>query len=357
MESDSSRRLRQVAGDHLVDRGKVVLLSGALDLELPVFVFPGPARLEPDEGPHRVPTLVVGDVHADEAARHHVESQVAAEGVDRVFRPLLRFERFDAETLEEVPRVLVGQLEPARGGSPLGNRPVGPGQQLSQRVPLGRRERYDQSFYPRVGRHVVPDQERLEDRGILLLLDSFEETVLATDHSAFPDADQHAHCVVAVARVPDDIGVPRPDYLDARRLVEAVEPAQGIAQLTRPLEIVALAGLEHRLAHFHPHVLGSSLEEVEHILHHAPVVALGLPSDAGCKAPADVVVETGPLAGFPRDVVGAAPHGVEPADDRQGSTELRHVGIGPEIPGPRNVAATRDDDPGKGSASVTAIEG
>src|SRR5690606_21058028 len=41
---------REVAGDHLVNGGVVVLLRQALDLELAVFRFPRTARLEPDEG-------------------------------------------------------------------------------------------------------------------------------------------------------------------------------------------------------------------------------------------------------------------------------------------------------------------
>ena len=81
------------------------------------------------------------DVDADEAARHGAQAEVAAEGVDRILGPLLGLERLDPQALEQVARVLVGQLEPAVRGAPLRHGPVGVGQQLAERVPVGGRER------------------------------------------------------------------------------------------------------------------------------------------------------------------------------------------------------------------------
>ena len=65
--------------------------------------------------------------------------EVAAQRVDRVLGPLLRFERLDAQALQQMPGVLVGQLQPALCGPPPGYQPIGVGQKLAQRIPFVRR--------------------------------------------------------------------------------------------------------------------------------------------------------------------------------------------------------------------------
>ena len=145
----------QVAGDHLGDRGEVVLLSRPLDSEFSILGLLRPSRLEPDERAHGIAALIVGDVHAHEASGHGAEAEIAAERIHRVFGSLLGFERLDPETLEQVSRVLIGKLEPARRGSTLGNVPIRLRQELSQRIPLGWRKWQHQTPYSPLRRDVV----------------------------------------------------------------------------------------------------------------------------------------------------------------------------------------------------------
>ena len=120
--------------------------------------------------------------------------------------------------------------------------------------------------------------------------------MLPADDAATPHPEEDRRRIVAVPGEPHDIRVPGAHHFDAGGLVEAVEPAQCVAKLAGPLEVLLRARLEHRLPDLHANVLGFPLEKIENILHHPAVVPFGLPPDARCEAPADVIVETGPVA-------------------------------------------------------------
>ena len=172
--------------------------------------------------------------------------------------------------------------------------------------------------------------------------------MLAAHHPAATHADQDSDSVIAVSRVPDDVRVTGADHLDTRWGIKAFEPAQRVTQLAGALEVIAIARVDHRLAHLYPDVLRPSFEKVENILYHPAVVALALPTDARREAAADVIVETGTFAGLVRYVVRAAPYGVQPSDDRQRSPELGDIGVGAEVAGPGDVAPPRHQDPREG---------
>ena len=171
--------------------------------------------------------------------------------------------------------------------------------------------------------------------------------MVARHHPPLPHPEQHAHGIIAVAGVADDVGVAGADHLDPRRLVHPFQPPQRVTELGRALVVLALAGLCHRLAHPLPDVLCAALEEGEYVVHHTPVVVLALPPDARRTAPADVVVEAGTLPPLPREIVGAAAHGVEPADDGERFPELRDVGVRPEVPGAGEIAPAGDEHAGE----------
>ena len=120
-----------------------------------------PSGLEPDQRADRVAPLVVRDVDANEAAGNDAQAEVASQGVDRVLGPLLGFERFDPEALEQVAGVLVGQLQPARAVPRCGTGHSVPGHQFAQRVPSVRRKRDNQPACPAFRRDVVPDRKAL----------------------------------------------------------------------------------------------------------------------------------------------------------------------------------------------------
>ncbi len=75
-----------------------------------------------------------------------------------------------------------------------------------------------------------------------------------------------------------------------------------------------------------------------------------MPAHARGATPPDVVVEAGTLPALFRQLVLAAPNGVEPANDGQRAPKLCHIGVGTEIAGPGNVASAGDQHPRKGLA-------
>ncbi len=196
-------------------------------------------------------------------------------------------------------------------------------------------------------RDVVADQEGAQHRGVLLLLEPLEESVLAPHDPALPHADQHADRVVAVPGVADDVGVTRAHHLHARRLLQPLQPAERVAHVLGALVVLAAARGDHGLAHLLAHVAGAPVEEVHHVLDHPPVVLHALPAHARREAAADVVVQARPLAPLGGQVVGAAPDRVQPADDRERAPQLADVGVGAVVPGARDVAPAGDEHAGE----------
>ena len=170
--------------------------------------------------------------------------------------------------------------------------------QLGQQVELRRRERQHHPQRPRLGRHVVAHQERVQDRGVLFALDVLEEPVLAPHHLAVPHPQQHRHRVVAVPRKPDHVGVAAAQDLHRRGLLELLQPAQRVAMLAGALEVLPLRRDRHLLPHPEPDVLRPALQELEHLVDHPPIVFLGLPArrTAPCSARCDSRGRAGPGA-------------------------------------------------------------
>ena len=171
--------------------------------------------------------------------------------------------------------------------------------------------------------------------------------MLAPHHPALAHADQHADRIVAVPGIADHVGVAGADDLHAGRLLQPLQPAERVAHVLGALVVLAPARGDHGLAHLLAHVAGAPVEELHHVLDHPPVVLHALPAHARRQAAADVVVEAGPLPPLGGQVVGAAPHGVEAPDDRERAPQLADVGVGAEVPGPRNVAPAGDEHPGE----------
>ncbi len=289
----------------------------------------------------------MGDVHADETAWHRGHAQVAAQGVHGILGPLLGFEALDPQRFHEVACVLVRQLQPPGECAALGDGPRGVRQHLAQRVPVLWRERHHQPPGPVLEQGIELDHEAGQHRAIAGVLDAFEEAVFPADHPAVSHAQQHSDSVVPVAHKADHVGVPRAYHLHCTRCLEPLEPLERITHLAGALEVLSPRRLQHGVAHQLPNVAGAALEELEHVAYHGTVVGLRLPAYAGSLAAAYVVIQAGSFPAFARDVVGAAAHRVQAADDGQGLPELAHVSEGTEVAGAGDVAPPGHQHTGK----------
>src|SRR2546422_11031037 len=91
-----------------------------------------------------------------------------------------------------------------------------------------------------------------------------------------------------------------PHELARLRLLQLVEPLQGVTQLRRPLEVALVRRLLHALAQPDPYVHGLPFEEHDHVVDHPPVVRRALQGHARRPTTLDVVIETRPVRGFAR---------------------------------------------------------
>ena len=90
--------------------------------------------------------------------------------------------------------------------------------------------------------------------------------MLPAHDRAVTHPEQHADRVIAVPGVADHVGVAGADDLDADRLLQPLQPAERVPKLLGALEVLPLAGREHRLPDPHPHVLRPPLEELHHVV-------------------------------------------------------------------------------------------
>jgi len=241
--------------------------------------------------------------------------------------------------------------------------PVHRGRQLGEGGEVVRGERQQHSLRPHFQRQVTADQKRGEDRAFGLVLRVLEEPVVARDQLAVAHPQHHAAHVVAVAGEPHRVGVAPSDQLDGLRLLQLVEPFQGIAHLGSPLEIELLRGLLHALAQPDAHVHGLAFEEQHDVVDHAPVIGLALITDARGPAALDVVVEARAGGRLARQIPVTRPHGENATDDPERLAQRGHVGVGPEKARPRHGHATHHQHPRKrlsqrhGDARVALVVG
>ena len=117
------------------------------------------------------------------------------------------------------------------------------------------------------------------------------------------------------------------------RLLQLVEPLQGVPQLRRALEIELPARREHALPQPRAHVERLALEEEHHVLDHTAIIVLALVADAWRAAALDVVVEARTVGSLARQVPVAGAHREDSPDDLQGLAQGADVGVGPEVAG------------------------
>src|SRR5256712_316173 len=130
---------------------------------------------------------------------------------------------------------------------------------------------------------------------------------------------------------------------DGLRLLELVEPLQGVTQLRRPLEVALVRRLLHALAQPDPYVHGLPFEEHDHVVDHPLVVRRALQGDARRAAAFDVVVETRPVRGLARQIPVAGAPREHAADDLQGLPQRGHVRGPPAVTGTGNRDPTGDE--------------
>src|SRR3989441_1032671 len=121
--------------------------------------------------------------------------------------------------------------------------------------------------------------------------------------------------LLPVPREPPRVRAPPPHELARLRLLQLVEPLQGVTQLRRPLEVALVRRLLHALAQPDPYVHGLPFEEHDHVIDHPLVVRRALQGDARRAAAFDVVVETRPVRGLARQIPVAGAHREDAADD------------------------------------------
>ena len=216
------------------------------------------------------------------------------------------------------------------------------GEQRRELFRVGRRERHQEPAGPLLGGDVVAHQEGAQHVIVALFFEVVEEAVLARDHLAVPNPEPEPHGVIPVAGVADHIGIAAAGQLHRGRRLDLFQPPQRVAQFGGALVVGPLARLDHQVPDAAPHVDRVPFEEAENLRDHGAILGLALPPDAGAAAAPDVKVETGTVAPFPRDVVGAAPDREDPADDRERAPHRGDVGEGSEVPRPGDVAAPGD---------------
>jgi len=338
----------EVAPDDLAHRLEVVgalRLVHRLDLHRAVLAPARPPVLEPDDAPDTVLPLRGGVVEADERARELLQAEFLPEVVDGVGGALVGLLLGELELLEQVARVLLGQvdqlaLRPALGGEDL-RRALG---RLLEELAVLEVEGDEQLARPGRGLEVRADEVCGEHVAVGRLLDALEEPVLARDELALPDAEQRDRRVVAVARVADHVAV-APLHLEHHGgLLEALQPHHRVAQLRRALEVERLGRLHHPLLDAAQHLVGAPVEERDDLVDHRAVVGLRLEPDAGGLAAADVVVEAGALRHLARHVVLAGPDREDPLHDVERAAHRRDVGVRPEVAATVAAQLTRHED-------------
>ncbi len=247
---------RQVAGDHFVDGGEVVLLPQPADPELAILALLRAPRLEPDQRPHGVAPLVVARCRRrpGSAAPRSARGRGPARRPD--LRPVLRSRR----TRSAGSRAGAARsARPARASDARCRAAASPSRcPVAARPAVSssrRRERQHHPPRPRLGRHVVPDQERPQHLGVLLLLDVLEEACSRPTTLPVPHPQQDADGVIAVPGVTDHVRVAaaerspppagsssRSSHLSASRMLACA------------LEVLALARGRHQLPHPVPDV-------------------------------------------------------------------------------------------------------
>ena len=329
-------------------RREVVLLARPTDLEATVFRLARPAGVEPHERANRVAALVGRDIDAHERPRHLGEAEVAPQRVHGVGGALLDVECLDEQALEEVPGVLVRELDQLGVRAPLGDVPGHPWRELVQRPDILGDQRQQSARRAGLEWQVVAHQERAQDRSVHLVLGVLEEAVLPGDHPPAAHPQDDAAGVVAVAGEADRIRVAAANQLDGLGLLQLLQPADGIPQLRRPLEVQARARLLHPLPQALAHVHRLTLEEQQHVVDHPAVIFPRLVAHARRPAALDVVIETRPVGVVIRQGVVAGPDGEDAADDLEGIAKRIDVGVRAEVARAFEVHPPHDQHPGEG---------
>src|SRR5207245_10382381 len=122
---------------------------------------------------------------------------------------------------------------------------------------------------------------------------------------AYAEADSHR--TITVTDEADRVGIAAPDGLHRLRLLELVQPFQGVPQLRRPLVVLRVARFLHALAQSRPHIERLSREKQQHVVDHAAVVFHALVADARSLPALLVIVETLPVGRFLGPVPSAVP--------------------------------------------------
>jgi hypothetical protein len=259
---------------------------------------------------------------------------------------LLRLHARQAVLLEEVPRVLLGEVDELAARAALRHQHPRAGERLLERRPVVEVERHEQLVGALLGAaQVAAGEEGGEHVGSSSPVDVLEEPVVAGEQLAAADAHHRDARVVAVARVADHVAVAALELEHHRRLLHALEVAEGVAKLARALEIEPLGGLLHARRDAAHHLVGLAVEEDGDLVDHRPVVLERLVADARGLAALDREVEAGALGHLARHVVVARPHREDALDDVQRLAHPPDVGVRTEVARPslwrRRVTNTR----------------
>ena len=307
----------QKAGHHFLHRREIVDSFYTLDSISPVLRLAGTATLEPHQRAHRIAPLVVRDIDADHRPWNDWQAEIAAQGKHRVGRPLIDVEGLDLEAVEQMARVLIGELNELRGRAALRHRELDAGRQLAERIQIGGRKRQHDALGALLEREVIAHQERAQHCAFGRMLDVLQKAMLARDEPAIPNAEDDSDRVVPVTSETDRVGVATSDDLHRLRLLELIQPLERVAELRRALVVLHVAGLVHALAQPGAHFECLPRKEQEDVIDHAPVILDALIADARRLAALDMKVQTGPVRRLLRQMPRAGPHREYPADNFQ----------------------------------------
>ncbi len=334
----------KVARHDLAHGGEVVRAFHRLHLELPILGASRAPVLEPDRRADGVGALGGRDVEADERARDAREAELATERVHRIGGALVRFQRGELELLEQVPRILLGQIDELATRAPLRNAHVRPLERALERLAILEVERYEELGGALSARQIGAREIRRENARIVFLLEVLDEVVLAREQLPAANAHDRDAGLVAVAGIAHHVAIASLDLDHHRRLLQTLEMAEHVAQLGGPLEIESGRRILHPLAHPTRDLIGAAIEKEEHLIDHRAVLDLRLREDARRLAPLDRVVEARALGHLVRHVVVARPHGEDALDDVERASHGTDVGVRTEVARPVVEQPARHED-------------
>jgi len=171
----------------------------------------------------------VRDVEADEGARDFLQSELALELVDGIARAL--FGRLAGEPclLEQMSRILLGQIDQLSFRTPLRYEEPGALERLLDDRAVLDLERQHQLVRTLLQQPIRAGEIALEHCGIRNAVDILDELMIAGEQLSPANTQERDHCVVSVARIADHVAIAALDLHDDGRLLHLFQMREDVA--------------------------------------------------------------------------------------------------------------------------------